>query len=98
MNPESLHDLHDYSNEPRLRDMPRTPWNLPRIAVLALIRLYQMTLSKGMPANTCRFYPSCSHYGYQAVYKYGALKGSAMAIWRVLRCNPFNPGGYDPVR
>ena len=98
MNPESLRDLHDYSNEPRLRDLPRTLWNLPRIAVLALIRLYQMTISKGMPANTCRFYPSCSHYGYQAVYKYGALKGSAMAIWRVLRCNPFNPGGYDPVR
>lgn len=98
MNPESFHDLHDYSNEPRLRDMPRTIWNWPRIAVLALIRLYQMTLSKGMPANTCRFYPSCSHYGYQAVYKYGALRGSAMAVWRVLRCNPFNPGGYDPVR
>jgi putative membrane protein insertion efficiency factor len=96
MNPE-FH-LHDYSNEPRLRDLPRTLWNLPRIVVLALIRLYQMTISKGMPANTCRFYPSCSHYGYQAVYKYGALKGSAMAIWRVLRCNPFNPGGYDPVR
>lgn len=89
--------LHDYSNEPRLRDMPRTLWNLPRIAVLSFIRLYQMTISKGMLANTCRFYPSCSHYGYQAVYKYGALKGSAMAVWRVLRCNPFNPGGYDPV-
>ena len=98
MNPESFSDLHDYSNEPRLRDLPRTLWNLPRIAVLALFRLYQMTLSKGMPANTCRFYPSCSHYGYQAVYKYGAFKGSAMAVWRVLRCNPFNPGGYDPVR
>ena len=97
MDPESLRDLHDYSNEPRLRDMPRTIWNWPRIAVLALIRLYQMTLSKGMPANTCRFYPSCSHYGYQAVYKYGAFRGSAMAVWRVLRCNPFNPGGYDPV-
>ena len=89
--------LHDYSDEPRLRDMPRTLWNLPRIALLALIRLYQMTLSKGMPANTCRFYPSCSHYGYQAVYKYGVLRGSVMATWRVLRCNPFNPGGYDPV-
>ena len=96
MNPE-FH-LHDYSNEPRLRDLPRTLWNLPRMVVLALIRLYQMTLSKGMPANTCRFYPSCSHYGYQAVYKYGALKGSAMAVWRVIRCNPFNPGGYDAVR
>jgi len=96
MNPE-IH-LHDYSNEPRLRDMPRTIWNLPRIVVLSLIRLYQMTLSKGLPANTCRFYPSCSHYGYQAIYKNGALKGSLMATWRVIRCNPFNPGGYDPVQ
>jgi putative membrane protein insertion efficiency factor len=95
MNPE-FH-LHDYPNEPRLRDMPRTIWNLPRILLLGLIRLYQMTISKGLPPNTCRFYPSCSHYGYQAVYKHGALKGSAMATWRVLRCNPFNPGGYDPV-
>lgn len=95
MNPE-FH-LHDYPNEPRLRDMPRTLWNLPRIALLGLIRLYQMTISKGLPPNTCRFYPSCSHYGYQAIYKHGALKGSAMATWRVLRCNPFNPGGYDPV-
>ena len=89
--------LHDYSNEPRLRDLPRTIWNWPRIGLLALIRLYQMTLSKGLPPNTCRFYPSCSHYGYQAVYKYGVLKGSVMATWRVIRCNPFNPGGYDPV-
>jgi hypothetical protein len=88
--------LHDYSDEPRLRDLPRRIRNLPRMLVLALIRLYQMTLSKGMPP-TCRFYPSCSHYGYQAVYKYGAVKGSLMAVWRILRCNPFNPGGYDPV-
>ncbi|HJS20696.1 MAG TPA: membrane protein insertion efficiency factor YidD [Anaerolineales bacterium] len=88
---------HDYPNEPRLRDMPRTPANWPRILVLASIRLYQSTLSRGLPANTCRFYPSCSHYGYQAVYKYGAVKGSFMAAWRVVRCNPFNPGGYDPV-
>jgi putative membrane protein insertion efficiency factor len=95
MNPD-FH-LHDYSNEPRLRDLPRTVWNLPRMAILSVIRLYQMTISKGIPGNTCRFYPSCSHYGYQAIYKYGALKGSGMAVWRVMRCNPFNPGGYDPV-
>jgi len=87
----------DYPDEPRLSDLPRTPRNWPRLAALALIRFYQMTLSKGLPPNTCRFYPSCSHYGYQAVYKYGALKGTLMAAWRVLRCNPFNPGGYDPV-
>ena len=88
---------NDYSDEPRLRDVPRTVFNLPRIVALALIRVYQMTLSKLMLPNTCRFYPSCSHYGYQAVYKYGAIKGSVMAFWRILRCNPFNPGGVDPV-
>jgi len=87
----------DYPNEPRLRDLPRSVWNLPRLALLGLIRLYQMTFAKTLPPDTCRFYPSCSHYGYQAVYKFGAIKGGAMAIWRVLRCNPFNPGGYDPV-
>jgi uncharacterized protein len=100
MNPETEQHfhLHDYSDEPRLRDMPRTLINLPRIALLALIRLYQMVISPGLPENTCRFYPSCSHYGYQAIYKHGAIKGSFMATWRVLRCNPFNHGGYDPVK
>lgn len=87
----------DYPNEPRLRDLPFNFWNAPRWIILALIRLYQMTVSRAMPPNTCRFYPSCSHFGYQAVYKHGALRGSVMAIRRVLRCNPFNPGGYDPV-
>jgi putative membrane protein insertion efficiency factor len=87
----------DYPDEPRLRDLSRTVWNWPRLAVLGLVRLYQMTLSRALPPDTCRFYPSCSHYGYQAVYKYGVFKGGAKAIWRVLRCNPFNPGGYDPV-
>jgi uncharacterized protein len=87
----------EYPNEPHLRDMPRKVWNWPRLSLLALIRLYQVTIAKGMPPNTCRFYPSCSHYGYQAVYKYGVLRGGAMAVWRLLRCNPFNHGGYDPV-
>ncbi len=88
---------HDYSHEPRLRDLSRTLWNWPRLTLLGLIRLYQASFAKVLSPDTCRFYPSCSHYGYQAVYKYGVLKGGAMAIWRVLRCNPFNPGGYDPV-
>ncbi len=88
---------HEYPNEPRLRDLPRTLANFPRLVILALIRFYQMTISRGLPPDTCRFYPSCSHYGYQAVYRYGAWKGSRMAIWRVLRCNPFNRGGFDPV-
>jgi len=87
----------DYPNEPRLRDLPRTPGNWLRLVLLALIRLYQNTIARGLPGGTCRFYPSCSHYGYQAIYKHGAVKGTGMAVWRVLRCNPFNPGGYDPV-
>ncbi len=87
----------EYPNEPKVRSLPRTLFNLPRLVLLAFIRLYQNTLSRVMPANTCRFYPSCSHYGYQAIHKYGVLKGSVMAIWRVLRCNPFNEGGVDPV-
>lgn len=83
--------------EPSLRDLRLTPGNLPRWVALALIRLYQMTIARTLPPDTCRFYPSCSHYGYQAIYKYGLLKGGLMAIWRILRCNPFNPGGIDPV-
>jgi len=83
--------------EPNLRDLPVTFWNLPRIPLLALIRLYQKVVSPTLPEGTCRFYPSCSHYGFQAIYKYGVIKGSLMAAWRILRCNPFNRGGFDPV-
>jgi uncharacterized protein len=96
MNPEFF-PSQEYPSEPRLRDLPRTLPNVPRLILLGLIRLYQKTVSPSLPAGTCRFYPSCSHYGYQAIYKYGAFKGAGMAGWRVLRCNPFNPGGYDPV-
>lgn len=83
--------------EPRLRDLPFTFLNIPRWILLVLIRGYQLIVSPALPRDTCRFYPTCSHYGYQAIYKYGALKGSFMAIWRILRCNPYNPGGFDPV-
>ncbi len=96
-NSEGLdHQNHDH--ESNLKDLPLKIGNLPRLPLLGLIRLYQLSISRALPANTCRFYPSCSHYGYQAIYKYGVIKGSLMAIWRVLRCNPFNPGGYDPVK
>ncbi len=84
--------------EPRLRDIPLTWGNLPRLPLLALIRIYQLTISRALPAGTCRFHPTCSHYGYQAIARYGLFKGGWMAVWRVLRCQPFNPGGYDPVR
>jgi hypothetical protein len=73
------------------------PLAWPKTLLLGVIRLYQLTLSRLMPPNTCRFYPSCSRYGFEAIQKYGVFKGGAMAFWRVMRCNPFNPGGFDPV-
>ncbi|MBN2099289.1 MAG: membrane protein insertion efficiency factor YidD [Dehalococcoidia bacterium] len=63
---------------------------------LRLIRGYQLTLSKVMP-SVCRFTPSCSHYTYEAIQKYGLLKGVFLGGRRIARCHPFNPGGYDPV-
>lgn len=86
-----------YASEPRLRDLPKKLSNIPRAFFLLLIRGYQKSFAKLLPGDTCRFYPSCSHYAYQYIYKHGALRGVPRAIWRVLRCNPFNPGGFDPV-
>lgn len=63
---------------------------------LWLIRRYQWYVSPMLP-SACRFEPTCSEYGYQAIEKYGIMRGGAMAVWRVLRCNPFCKGGYDPV-
>jgi len=65
--------------------------------LILLIRLYQLLISPLFP-NTCRFYPSCSHYAIESISKFGPLKGFAYAVWRIWRCNPFNAGGYDPVR
>ncbi len=92
----SLHE-HRHEEEPALRDIPLTWANLGRLPLLALIRLYQLTISRALPAGTCRFYPTCSHYGYQAIAKYGLIKGGYLSVWRVLRCQPLHPGGYDPV-
>jgi uncharacterized protein len=94
---ESSDVREEYASEPRLKDLPFTIRTFPKWILLMLIRGYQKVISPAIAGNTCRFYPSCSHYGYQAIYKYGAIKGSVMAIWRLLRCNPFNPGGFDPV-
>jgi putative membrane protein insertion efficiency factor len=88
-------DVHP--GEPALREIPLTWGNLARLPVLGLIRFYQMTISRALPAETCRFTPTCSHYGYQAIAKYGVFKGGALAVWRLLRCQPFSRGGYDPV-
>ena len=67
-----------------------------KIIALWAIRIYQRIISPGLP-SACRFYPTCSEYGYQAIEKYGIIKGGRMTVWRVLRCNPFSRGGYDPV-
>jgi uncharacterized protein len=61
-----------------------------------LIKVYQKTLSRLLPPS-CRFYPSCSEYGVQALKKHGVFKGGWLTVKRVARCHPFNPGGYDPV-
>lgn len=63
---------------------------------LGLIRLYQKTLSVWLPPS-CRFQPSCSQYGYEAIAKHGVWHGGWLTVKRIARCNPFNPGGYDPV-
>lgn len=64
--------------------------------IINLIHLYRKYLSP-MKAVKCPYYPSCSQYGLEAVEKYGAIKGGIMAAYRILRCNPFSKGGYDPV-
>ena len=61
-----------------------------------LIKVYQHTLSRWLPPS-CRFYPSCSEYGVQALQKYGVFKGGWMTVKRIGRCQPFHVGGYDPV-
>jgi len=65
--------------------------------LLGTIRFYRRFISP-MKAPCCRFYPSCSQYAMDAINKHGPVKGSGMAAWRVLRCNPFGKSGYDPVR
>ena len=68
-----------------------------KILFIAIIRLYKYMISPLFPSS-CRFTPSCSEYAIDAVRKYGALKGSALAARRILRCNPFHEGGFDPVK
>lgn len=65
--------------------------------MLLLIRIYMRYISP-LYSGKCRFYPSCSHYCYDAINKYGVIKGTALGIRRILKCHPFNPGGYDPLK
>jgi putative membrane protein insertion efficiency factor len=68
-----------------------------KIIVIGLVRGYQKFISPLFPP-TCRFYPTCSTYFIQAVEKYGVIRGSFLGIKRILKCHPFNPGGYDPLK
>ncbi|HEX5748034.1 MAG TPA: membrane protein insertion efficiency factor YidD [Archangium sp.] len=69
----------------------------PLAWLLALpIRFYRRFLSPLLPP-ACRFHPSCSSYALQALHKHGALRGVRLILWRLLRCQPFHPGGFDPV-
>ncbi|MBN2082162.1 membrane protein insertion efficiency factor YidD [bacterium] len=72
------------------------PLRLPTLLLLAIIMFHRKVLSRLTPP-TCRFTPSCSRYALDAVTRYGAVRGGWLAVWRVLRCNPINPGGYDPL-
>ena len=63
---------------------------------ISIIRFYQVVISPIKPPS-CRFYPTCSHYGLEAVNRFGALKGGWLTVKRILKCHPFHPGGIDPV-
>ncbi len=68
-----------------------------RKIAISVLKFYKKYISPFLPSR-CRFYPTCSEYAMDAINKYGILKGSIKSIYRILRCNPFNKGGYDPVK
>jgi uncharacterized protein len=80
-----------------VNDNLRTTLRNPvKALIIGAIRLYQIVISPGLPGR-CKFYPSCSQYAIDAIKEYGAARGSVLAAWRILRCNPLSYGGYDPV-
>lgn len=103
--PDALH-THRHEHDPAAGD-GCDPWGLPpwlpRSApsplawvALLLIGIYRRAVSPLLPP-ACRFIPTCSEYGYEAIARYGILSGGRRAVWRILRCNPFGGSGYDPV-
>jgi hypothetical protein len=64
--------------------------------LIALIKFYKTAISPHTQPH-CKYIPTCSQYGLEAIERFGALKGTALTVWRILRCNPFSKGGYDPV-
>ena len=70
--------------------------SMPRTVLILFVRTYQIVLSPLLPAS-CRYYPSCSTYAIEALQRHGAFRGGWLTLRRLARCNPFRPGGYDPV-
>lgn len=71
--------------------------NLIKKVLIFLIKTYQMTLSPRFSHGSCRYTPNCSQYALEAIEIHGIFKGCLLAAWRILRCNPFSKGGWDPV-
>lgn len=80
-----------------MKQDPATKLSIVATLIVLFIKFYRAFVSP-LLGPRCRFYPSCSQYALEAVRKYGAVRGSYLAVRRLLRCNPFNAGGYDPVR
>lgn len=91
---ESLH-FFPTSLGARLNRLFNALYRAPSQAAILLVRFYQVCISP-MIGPTCRFHPTCSQYCILAIKKYGLVVGALKTAWRILRCNPFNPGGYDP--
>ena len=72
-------------------------WRAPRTLLVGVVRVYQLAVSPWLGAS-CRYTPTCSQYAVLALREYGAVRGSVLAVWRILRCNPFGGHGWDPPR
>jgi len=68
-----------------------------RFILISLLKFYQTVISPWLPPS-CRFVPTCSEYAREAIERHGVWRGGRLAVWRLLRCQPFSPGGFDPVK
>jgi putative membrane protein insertion efficiency factor len=93
---QAADDIVYYNGDGWASDQGRVGQGTMKQVFLTLIRFYQKWISRFLPSS-CRFYPSCSEYTFQAIEKYGVLKGGWMGVRRIGRCHPFHPGGFDPV-
>jgi uncharacterized protein len=87
------------ATEPRVGQVapPKVPMRIARAVVLAPILAYQKVLSPALPRR-CKYEPTCSRYTVDAIREYGILRGLVLGVWRLLRCNPWSHGGYDPAQ